>query len=77
MFFTCQEVIDKVSAILDGEAGVVERARFHAHVAMCSECAEYIEQFRLVTRSAGVVGPEDLPSDFGKVMDFVLTELEG
>jgi predicted anti-sigma-YlaC factor YlaD len=75
MLGTCQEIVDRVSAILDGEAGVIERAKFHAHIAMCSDCSRYLDQFRLVKRASSQVTPADLPTDFSAVMEFVLKEV--
>ena len=71
-FTRCQEVIERVSSILDGEVGLIARARFHGHLAMCSSCRNYYEQMLEVRDAAGVVNPEDVPSDFDSVMGFVL-----
>jgi anti-sigma factor RsiW len=70
----CRDILDGLSAIVDGQAGLLERLRFHAHVAMCENCRRYYRQFKAVQEAAGVVLPEDLPGDFETVMDFVLGE---
>lgn len=75
-FTKCRVVIEKVSAILDGESGLVERARFHAHLAMCPNCKRYYEQFIELRAAVGEVTPQDVPEDFDKVMGFVLDALE-
>lgn len=76
MLGRCKDIIDRVSAILDGEAGALHRAQFTAHLAMCSECRTYLEQFKLVRAATAQIEPADLPDDFGRVMDFVLKELD-
>ncbi len=75
MLGRCKNIIDRVSAILDGEAGSLERAKFATHIAMCSQCGKYVEQFKLVREATSQIEPSDLPDDFSAVMDFVLEEL--
>ncbi len=76
-FTACRIVMDRVSAIIDGELGAVARVRFHAHLAMCPPCKRYYEQFVATREAAGVVEPEDLPQDFEQVMSFVMDAIEG
>lgn len=75
-FSKCRDVLDRVSEIIDGEAGAVARMRFFGHLAMCEECTRYFEQFKAIRTAAGTVEPEDVPSDFGSVMDTVLSRLD-
>jgi predicted anti-sigma-YlaC factor YlaD len=75
-FSKCRDVLDRVSEIVDGEAGAVARARFHAHLAMCEDCTLYFEQFKAVHDAAGVVQPEDVPADFDSVMGSLLGKLK-
>jgi anti-sigma factor RsiW len=75
-FSKCSDVIERISDILDGRASLVARARFYSHLAMCDQCTLYFEQFRAVKEAAAVVLPEDLPSDFESVLDFVLAEID-
>ncbi len=74
-FSKCRDVIERVSEIMDGEAGSIARMRFFGHLAMCEQCTRYYEQFKEVREAAATVGPEDLPSDFGSVMDTVLSAI--
>ena len=71
-FSKCKLVIEKVSAILDREAGPVDQARFHAHMAMCAPCRRYFEQFREIRQASGTVAPQDVPEDFDRILGFVL-----
>ena len=75
-FSRCQDVINRVSEIVDGEAGSVARTRFFAHLGMCSDCRRYYRQFRDVKEAAGVVQPSDLPSDFDKILGGVLAAID-
>ena len=70
----CKDVIDRISAIIDGEADIGERMRFHMHLMMCRNCRTYYKQFKTVKVAAGQVSPEDLAEDFDQIMDFVLRE---
>lgn len=75
-FSKCRDVLDRVSEIVDGEAGPVARARFHAPLAMCADCTLYFEQFKAVREAAGVVEPEDVPVDFDEVLGSILDKLD-
>ncbi|MCP4872072.1 MAG: hypothetical protein GY898_25485 [Proteobacteria bacterium] len=74
-FRKCNNVIEEVSAIIDGEAGAIACARFFGHLAMCDQCTRYFEQFKEVRAAAAHVGPEDLPTDFDHVMEDVLARI--
>jgi predicted anti-sigma-YlaC factor YlaD len=73
----CENVIERVSSIMDGEASVIERARFHAHLAMCTNCTAYYQQMRAVRDAAGTVKAADLPSDFEDVLGGIFDKLDG
>lgn len=72
----CRDVVARVSEIVDGKAGVVARARFFAHLAMCPECVVYYEQLRDLSKAAAAPQPEDLPADFDRVLGAVLAAIE-
>ncbi|NOY28033.1 MAG: zf-HC2 domain-containing protein [Oligoflexia bacterium] len=72
----CEDVIARISSILDHEANTVARLRFHAHLAMCQDCRRYYQQMVTVREAAGQVQPEDVPADFDHVMGFVLDQLD-
>lgn len=72
----CEDVIARISSILDHEASQVARLRFHAHLAMCEDCRHYYQQMVTVREAAGQVRPEDVPADFDRVMGFVLDQLD-
>lgn len=43
---TCQELVELVSAFLDGELDPPTERRLVDHVAICDGCGNYIDQFR-------------------------------
>lgn len=75
-FSPCERVIERVSAVVDGEVGTVDRWRFHAHLAICPPCRRYFRQFVAVHRLGAQPGREDLPEDFDEVMAFVLDKVQ-
>ena len=57
---SCQELVELVTAYLEGALSVEERARFDEHLATCGTCQVYVEQMRTTIRLAGRVTPDDL-----------------
>jgi anti-sigma factor RsiW len=43
---TCQELVELVTAYIEGALPLNERARFEAHLAVCRGCRIYLEQIR-------------------------------
>jgi anti-sigma factor RsiW len=43
----CQELVELVTAYLEGYLATAERARFEEHLATCSGCRTYLEQMRM------------------------------
>jgi anti-sigma factor (TIGR02949 family) len=43
----CQDLVEVVTAYLDGALGDVDRQRFEAHLEVCDECVAYVEQIRV------------------------------
>jgi len=60
----CQELVELVTAYLDGALDKETRARFEEHIAGCPGCAAYLEQFRETIHLLGTVDTERL-SDAG------------
>jgi anti-sigma factor RsiW len=51
----CQELVELVTAYLEGYLATAERARFEEHLATCSGCRTYLEQMRMTLRALGGV----------------------
>jgi anti-sigma factor RsiW len=56
----CREVVELVTAYLEGALPRRDRRRFEAHLAVCPNCAEYLAQMRATIRLTGRLVPEDL-----------------
>jgi anti-sigma factor RsiW len=50
---TCQELVEVVTAYLEGALPRSERRRFEAHLATCPYCVIYLDQMRRVIRTLG------------------------
>jgi len=46
MRFTCQQVTERASELIDGNLGLVERVALRAHIAICRNCQVYLAQLR-------------------------------
>jgi len=47
----CQELVELVTAYLEGYLAPAERARFEEHLATCSGYQTYLEQMRMTLRA--------------------------
>jgi len=56
----CRELVELVTAYLDGGLDARDRARFEAHVAACEHCSAYVEQMRVTLRVVGQIDPDEL-----------------
>jgi anti-sigma factor RsiW len=48
----CQDLVELVTAYLDGALSPDEDARMNDHLEVCGACVEYVEQVRATTRLA-------------------------
>jgi anti-sigma factor RsiW len=58
----CQQVVEMVTAYLEGALSRSDRRRLEKHLAGCPLCTEYLAQIRETIRLTGRVAPEDLTS---------------
>ena len=61
MMLTCEDVNDFLAAYLDGDIPEDLRRRFDMHVARCSVCGAYLNQYRNtieLTRDSAFLDPE-------------------
>lgn len=56
----CQELVELVTAYLDGSLSRADRRRFRAHIRGCEHCTAYVEQMRLMIEASGRITEEDL-----------------
>jgi anti-sigma factor RsiW len=59
---SCQELVELVTAYLEGALAPEDRARFEQHIAGCDGCSAYIEQMRATIRLAGRLTPDAIPA---------------
>jgi anti-sigma factor RsiW len=57
---TCQELVELVTAYLDGVLSDEERAAFERHLALCPGCDRYLRQFRTTIDLVGELPQESL-----------------
>ena len=57
----CQEVVELVTAYIEGALDPADRERFEEHLVFCDGCENYLEQIRTTTRLTGCV-EDELPA---------------
>jgi predicted anti-sigma-YlaC factor YlaD len=61
---SCREVVERSSALLDGDLSLRERMSMRMHLAMCRHCRRYWRQLRLlVSRLRQAQGGEPPPPE--------------
>lgn len=60
---TCAELVELVTAYLDGALDPETEQRFVEHLALCDGCEIYVEQIRRTAAEVGQVQPENLPAE--------------
>jgi anti-sigma factor RsiW len=55
---TCREMVELVTAYLEGHLAAEQRARFEEHLAICDGCQAYVEEMRGTLQALGRL-PED------------------
>jgi anti-sigma factor RsiW len=51
----CKELVEAITAYLDGTLADVDRRRFDDHLATCPHCTEYLEQMRETVARLGTL----------------------
>ena len=57
---TCQELVEVITAYLDGVMSDAERSRFERHLEGCSGCAAVVSQFRTAIELTGRLTEEQV-----------------
>jgi anti-sigma factor RsiW len=60
---SCQELVELVTAYLEGALSDEEHRSFEKHLASCAGCTAYVEQMRTTIRLAGRLTPDAIPED--------------
>ena len=59
----CRDLVEAVTAYIEGEMAPEDRARFHEHLAACDGCTNYLAQIRETIRLTGTLDPETLSAE--------------
>ena len=51
----CKQIVEVITAYLEGTLAPVDRARFDAHLAECPHCTEYLAQMRTTIERLGTL----------------------
>jgi len=66
----CEEMVELVTAYLDGALGPTMRARFDAHLKKCDGCTTYLEELRVTVATLGRIRDEQVdPVFLNRLMD--------
>jgi anti-sigma factor RsiW len=57
---TCRELVELVTDYLEGTLSQRDHERFDRHIAGCTNCTRYLEQFRETIRLTGTLREEDV-----------------
>ena len=60
----CNELVELVTAYLDGALDADIRTRFDAHLAECDGCENYLQQFRGTVSTLGKIRDDELDPAF-------------
>jgi len=55
---SCKELVELVTAYVEGALPTDERNRFDAHLTQCRDCVEYVAQFCRTIAAIGLAAPE-------------------
>lgn len=58
---SCPEMVELLTAYLDGALDEPDRVSFDAHLGLCRGCRTYLEQFRETVACAGSLREDDVP----------------
>ena len=61
---TCKELVELVTAYLDGALDTDTQARFDVHLDYCDGCENYLQQFRETVRAVGRIRDDELDPAF-------------
>ena len=59
----CNEIVEVVTAYLEGALKRRDRKAFERHLRKCDGCTNYVEQIRITIEAVGRVSADDLPQE--------------
>lgn len=60
---TCQELVEIVTAYIEGTLPETERRRFDMHLEECDGCQRYLDHMRRTIATLGTLSEETIPDD--------------
>jgi anti-sigma factor RsiW len=60
---TCRELVELVTDYLEGSLSRRDRKRFEKHIDGCTNCREYVAQFRETIRLTGTLREQDVSKE--------------
>jgi anti-sigma factor RsiW len=60
---TCKELVELVTDYLEGALSRRDRKRFEKHIDGCTNCSEYVAQFRETIRLTGTLREQDIAKE--------------
>jgi anti-sigma factor RsiW len=57
---SCRELVELVTAHLEGALSLEDRMRFETHISGCDHCSTYLEQMRLTIQLTGALRVDDV-----------------
>jgi len=60
---TCKELVELVTDYLESALSRRDRKRFEQHIDGCTNCTEYVAQFRETIRLTGTLREQDVPKE--------------
>jgi anti-sigma factor RsiW len=64
MRMDCNELVELVTAYLDGSLDPDTRARFDKHLTECEGCENYLQQFRATVNTVGKIRDDEIDPAF-------------
>ena len=64
----CRELVELVTAYLEGDLSRGERKRFDAHLSGCDGCTMYVEQMRRTIELTGILSVDDVSLEAEEVL---------
>ena len=59
----CREVVELITAYLEGQLPARDAVRLEAHLAACPHCTAYVEQMRITISVLGRIRPEPVDAE--------------
>lgn len=60
---TCKELVELITAYVEGGLRGRRRRRFEAHLASCDGCTRYVAQMAATIRATGALTEEQVPDE--------------